>query len=196
MVKIGIIVEGDCEKIVLETIHFSTFLSDSGLELVDEIINIGGKSKLKPDAEEMQNSINILRDQGAAWIIVLRDMDDAPSFKVVKDEVLQQDGVMICIAVKELEAWFLADSKTMSALFKTEFYFEKPEEPLNPPETISKLSLQFTGRGTAWERTGGKINFANKIVRQGFTIQQAAEHPNCPSARYFLTTLQTIASAN
>ena len=34
------------------------------------------------------------------------------------------------------------------------------------------------------------------MLKYGFTIENAANHPNCPSARYFLTKLQTLASAN
>lgn len=197
MVKIGIIVEGVCEKIVLDADAFQSFLLLNNLELADEIININGKSKLKPDAPEIRSSINILREQGAEKIIILRDMDEEPSFSAVKSEVITEKDITVCIAVKELEAWFLADSYTMAILFGLNtFYFEKPEEPYNPSAIISQLSIEHTGRGTGWERTGGKIKFANRMKNKGFTIEKAAQHPNCPSAHYFLTKLQTLASAN
>ncbi len=197
MVKIGIIVEGDCEKIVLDSQEFQVILSRNNLELADEVINIGGKSKLRPDNPKMQKNAQILFDQQAEWILILRDMDDAPSFTVVASEVFQTPSTKLCLAVKEFEAWFLTDSAALTNLFQLDnFDYPNPEEPVEPGKVIADLFLQHTGRGIGWNKAGGKQKLANKMLDNGFTIERAAQHPNCPSAQYFLTTLKTLASAN
>ncbi len=197
MVKIGIIVEGDCEKIVLDSQAFQAFLNRNNLELADEVINVCGKSKLKPDAPEVRDSARILFDQQAEWIIILRDIDDASSFAAVASEVFQTPGTKLCVAVKEFEAWFLADSVGLTNLFQLDhFDYPTPEEPIEPGKVINDLFFQHTGRGIGWNKVGGKIKLTNKMLKYGFTIERAAQHPNCPSAQYFLTTLKTLASAN
>jgi hypothetical protein len=37
-----------------------------------------------------------------------------------------------------------------------------------------------------------KPRLAKKMLEKDFSIQNAASHPNCPSAKYFLTKLQSI----
>lgn len=139
----------------------------------------------------MNTQVQLLRDAGAEWVIVLRDMDNADSFDAVKQEVYQASDIKACIAVQELEAWFLADSETLSILFDTDFIYDSPETVPKPFELLVTLRKQYTGRGI-----GDKKIFARTMLGCGFTIEQAAQHPNCPSARYFLIKLQTLASAN
>jgi hypothetical protein len=197
MVKIGIIVEGDGDKLVLDSPAFQAFLAENKLELASDVINLRGKSNLKPKKENVQDSVQILFDQGAEWIIILRDMDDASSFEAVVSEVFQAPSVKLCLAVKEFEAWFLADSVVLKTLLKLDhFEYSTPEEPLKPGKVIADLFLQHTGRGIGWDKTGAKLKLANRMIRNGFTIEAAARHPNCSSAQYFLTTLTTLATAN
>lgn len=42
MVKVGFIVEGDCEKIIIESPQFKQFLLSCGFELVTPVINAAG----------------------------------------------------------------------------------------------------------------------------------------------------------
>ena len=191
MVKVCFIVEGGCEKIVLKAVEFQTYLETQRIEQVGDVIDMDGKGNLKQSSTRMNTQVQLLRDAGAEWVIVLRDMDNAGSFDAVKQEVYQAPDVETCVAVQELEAWFLADSETLSVLLQTNFNHDSPETVLKPFELLVALRMQYTGRGI-----GDKKVFARTMLATGFTIEQAARHPNCPSARYFLTKLQTLASAN
>ena len=191
MVKVGFIVEGGCEKIVLKAVEFQAYLQTQRIEQVGDVIDMDGKGNLKQSSTRMNTQVQLLRDAGAEWVIVLRDMDNADSFDAVKQEVYQASDIKACIAVQELEAWFLADSETLSILFDTDFIYDSPETVPKPFELLVTLRKQYTGRGI-----GDKKIFARTMLGCGFTIEQAAQHPNCPSARYFLTKLQTLASAN
>ncbi|MGM9510844.1 DUF4276 family protein [Larkinella sp. GY13] len=183
--RIGIIVEGFSERIVLKSPAFTDLLQRNSLELVSDVVNLKGKGNL--NTQRMQSQVQLLRDLGAETILVLRDLDDMPCITSAKQEVYQAADVKICIAVKELEAWFLADSKTLSNVFRTNFYFDKPEEEANPSYTLSQLSLNYTNRGAS-----DKKLFAMTMNRNGFSIENAANHPHCPSANYFLTKLQSL----
>ncbi|WP_332367961.1 hypothetical protein [Spirosoma telluris] len=187
--KVGFIVEGDCEKMVLSSNAFSQFLQANNLVLVDEVINARGKSNL--NLPSTATLAQVLRDQGAQWIVVLRDADDMPCMTSVKQETIQADDIIVCIAVKELEGWYLADSTTLSVIFRTTFFFECPEQELEPVEILKGQYIKYRGRGI-----NDKKKFTNLMIGHGFTIENAAQHPNCSSANYFLTKLQTLASAN
>jgi hypothetical protein len=190
MVKVGFIVEGHCEKAVLSSPDFQALLLKTGIERTGEVSNAKGKSNLL--TETALSLAQILRDKGAEHIVVLRDLDDLPDLEAAKQEVIQADDTVLCLSVRELEAWFLANSETLSTVFKTNFYFEYPELEVKPFDTLNALSRQFRqGRGI-----NDKRSFTNLMLANGFTIERAAAHPNCPSARYFLDTLQTLASAN
>lgn len=191
MVKVGFIVEGGCEKIILKAVEFQAYLQTQRIERVGDVIDMDGKGNLKQSGTRMNTQVQLLRDAGAEWVIVLRDMDDANSFDAVKQEVYQASDVKPCVAVQELEAWFLADSETLSILFQTNFNHDSPETVLKPFELLVALRRQYTGRGI-----GDKKVFARTMLASGFTIERAAQHPNCPSARYFLTKLKTLAIAN
>ncbi len=190
MVKIGFIVEGHCEKAVLGSAAFQAYLKETGILSVREVQNAKGKDNL---ANETATSLaQIARDKGAEHTVVLRDMDSLADVEAAKNEVIQADDLSVCVAVQELEAWFLADSETISTVFKTNFFFDKPEQETDPFTTLNNLSRQFRqGRGI-----DDKRKFTNLMLANGFTIEKAARHPNCPSAQYFLSTLQTLASAN
>lgn len=185
MVKIGLIVEGDSERIVLKHEWFTDFLLKNDIELAGDVINLGGKGNL--NTARMETQVQLLRDQGAERVFVLRDMDDAPCLTAVKQEVYQASDVKVCVAVKELEAWFLADSETLTTIFQVDFMFSFPEIENSPLETLKRLRLQHQKTGIS-----DKKLFAKMMVREGFTIERAAAHPNCPSARYFLTKLTEL----
>jgi hypothetical protein len=54
--------------------------------------------------------------------------------------------------------------------------------------------LEKTGRGFN-KNTGGKINLINNLLALGLDITEAAKHPNCPSAKYFIHKLEGIAKS-
>jgi hypothetical protein len=191
VVKVGFIVEGASEKIILKANEFQAYLRSKSIERVGDVIDMNGKGNLKSSSQRMNAQVQLLRDEGANWIIVLRDMDNAGSFSIVKGEVYQALDTEVCIAVQELEAWFLADSKALSILFQSDFSYDSPETITKPFDLLATLRKQYTGRGISDKKV-----FARTMLGCGFTIENAAQHPNCLSAHYFLTKLQTLASAN
>ncbi len=125
---------------------------------------------------------------------MLRDLDEAETDEAVtrtKAEIYEANDLTTCLAIQELEAWFLADSIVLSKLFDAPIICEFPQTIEKPSAYLNQLRMQHQGRGIR-----DKKGFATAMVNNGFTIERAAGHPNCPSARYFLTNLQTIASAN
>ncbi|MFT5917298.1 MAG: hypothetical protein ACJAWV_003352 [Flammeovirgaceae bacterium] len=91
--------------------------------------------------------------------------------------------------MKQIEAWFLADSKTLLKLFKSNFEFPNPEEEQNPFQTLKNLFVENTSRGIG----SFKPKFARKMLNNDFSILHASQHPNCESATYFVNKLNELA---
>ncbi|GAB3898716.1 hypothetical protein GCM10028803_18700 [Larkinella knui] len=185
MVKAGFICEGETETIIVRSDAFQSLLNTFGIECIDSVIDASGAGNLLPqNIEDFRQS---LIDSGANQIFILTDLDDSTCITLTKQRITERLNQTIIVSVKEVESWFLADSATMSKLLKDSFSFETPESQENPFSFIKKLMLKKTGAGC-----GSKVNLANKMIRRGFSIENAAQHPNCPSANYFLTKLQSL----
>lgn len=188
MVRIGILVEGATERLILKSAAFQSTLHEMGLEIAGDIIDVRGRMNL---LSEKTNGIRqVLRQNGAEKLIILTDKEDVACYSSLKAQI-NTPVDLIAIANRTIESWFLADSETLSTLFQTNFYCEFPEAVASPIDTLKAHRQQFRGIGI-----GDKKVFARAMLASGFTIEQAARHPNCPSARYFLTKLQTLATAN
>ena len=95
------------------------------------------------------------------------------------------------IAVKAIESWFLADSITLSIIFNIKNYqYNDPEGMTEKPFEILKSEFikNCEGRGISKRRN----LHASKMINNGFSIQNASDHPNCPSAKYFLQKLSQL----
>lgn len=185
--KIGFIVEGYTERIILRSDNFQALLKVNELELVYEIIVAGSKDNLTQD--KIGLNVQILRENGAEVILVLRDLDDCLNVAEARSKIITNSDIEKVISVQAIEAWFLADSITLSSMLSVNnFYFEKPEEEIQPFDKLRELRIKHAGRGI-----GDKKVFARIMVSNGFSIENAAAHPNCPSALYFLNKLKQIA---
>lgn len=184
MVRLGFICEGDCEEIFLESENFTQTLNKFGLLKV-KVIPADGNGNLLP------HNIDIFRrrlmDAGVDKIFILTDLDQDACITQPKKRIDASSEDLVIISSKAIEAWFLSDSQTLSLLIRQESHFEFPELPLNPHEAAKDFFLKHTGAGC-----GGKLSFARKVIRNGFSLEAAAAHPNCPSARYFLTKLTAL----
>lgn len=185
MVKVGFICEGDTDKIIVESQKFKDLLKDNSLQFV-KAENARGKYNLEPG--KIQPFINNLLDEKAEVIIILTDLDDDINVTKTKERINAPEGMIVIVAKQEVEAWFLADSNMLSKWFKKNFEFEYPELESDPRQVLKNLSLINTGRGI-WS---SKPKFANSMINNGFSILNAAAHPNCSSAKYFINKLQTI----
>ena len=189
MVKVGFICEGDTERKILESNTFQQMLTTFGISCVMPIEDAGGSGNLLPhNIEPIRTK---LFSAGATQIIVLTDLDKDVCITRTKQRISELPNQIIIIAVKAIEAWFLADSGLLSQLIGDVIHINHPENEEQPFDVIRRLFLNKTGRGV-----GTKHILTTRLLKYGFSIERAAQHPNCPSANYFLTKLQTLASAN
>jgi hypothetical protein len=193
LVKIGFIVEGPSDAKIIRSPGFLQLLQQHGLELVDVIVPEGKSHFFHPkaDFEQIQTKVDSyikrLKSKGANVTIFWVDQDDEPCYTAVKSKIPHQETSLILICKRTLEAWYIADSTAMSSLLGELYHFAEPETLPNPFETIRTLLKAKLDRGI-----GDKIILANKILSHGFSITNAAAHPNCPSARYFIAKLQSL----
>jgi hypothetical protein len=189
MVKLGFIAEGATEKIILESSDFRGYLRSLSIDFIEEVIDAGGNGNLLPN--NILPHTRILEEKGATKIFVLTDLDETLCITRTKERIKPLPNHIIIVSVKTIEAWFLADSESMrSVLNDSTFFVENPELISNPFEEIKKVRLEKTRK-----ITNSKVILANLFIKHhGFSIQNAAKHPNCSSAKYFLETIRKIAA--
>jgi len=187
MVNIGFICEGDSDSFILKSEKFNSLLLDLKLNCVG-VIDSGGNGNLLPRNIDKHRQ-NLIRD-GAKIIFILTDLDEDQCITKTRIRIAKKDDNHVIIAVKQMESWFLADTITMKSILKGNFYWEYPERENVPFETIRKIYLDKFSRGIVGKDEKKKL--ANKMINTGFSIQNAAAHPNCPSALYFLNKLKSI----
>jgi hypothetical protein len=71
----------------------------------------------------------------------------------------------------------------MKSILKGNFRFEDPERESIPFETIRDIYLNKFSKGIVGKNEKKKL--AMKMLGAGFSLENAANHPNCPSATYF-----------
>jgi hypothetical protein len=185
MRNVGFICEGATERKIVESDNFKALLASYQLELITPVIDATGKSNVHRN--KIDAHVKILKANGAEIIIVITDLDDDACITKTKEAVGTDKVDLIIVAVKQIEAWFLADSDCMSAICKTTISYEFPENPVSPFDEIKALLIAHTGRGV-----GDKILLASRCLGNSFSIGNAAVHPNCPSAKYFVEKLSAL----
>ncbi len=190
VVNIGFVCEGKTEQDIIESASFQDWLIQNGLRCVHPVFDVAGSGNLLP--HRLGDIRDTLFRNGANIIVVITDLDQDECITVTRQRITQQDNQIVIVAVKQIESWFLGDTITLRRLFSEDtFEFSNPEAEQNPFVTLKRLFELKTQRGI-----GTKQMLARRMLKYGFTIENAARHPNCPSANYFLTKLQTLASAN
>ncbi len=187
MVKIGFICEGETEKIIIESTVFRKLLIDNNFEFI-KAFDATGNGNLLP--ENIAPMISNLLDEGADKIFVITDLDTDACITKTKERINAPAGIIVIVSIKKIEAWFLADSSTLSSIFKENFSFSNPEVELDPREVLKRLFIEKTERGVG----DSKPRFATRMINNGFSLVNAAAHPNCNSAKYFIEKLYSSAS--
>ena len=189
MVKIGFIVEGAVDKMILGSRIFQEYLTTLGIDFIKDVVDAGGNGNLLP--HNIEKHTKILEDKGATKIFILTDLDADQCITLTKERINSLPNQTVAVSIKEVEAWFLADVLAMQTLLiDPSFTIDNPEVIENPFEEIRRLRVKKTGRGV-----GSKVILAYQMIDKcGFSIIRAAEHPNCSSAKYFLNKLQEIAA--
>ncbi len=185
MVKVGFIVEGDTEEIILKSIEFGSFLQTLNIERVGVINTEGSKNMLPRNIGKFREA---LQRRQAEKVIILTDLDDDVCVTKTKKRIEALPEEIVVIAVQKIESWFLADTlATSQFLGKSDFYIEFPEQETVPFESLKQIRLVHSNRGI-----GDKKLLARNMLRCGFSLQRAAQHPNCHSAAYFLKKLHSL----
>jgi hypothetical protein len=182
VVKLGFIVEGDSEKVLVESESFKQWLRTQGLELCPPVINAKGGGNLLP--QNIEPMIAQIRASRPDHIVIMTDLEAAPSIAAVKARITTQHTDLIFVAVKALEAWFLADTAAMRRwLEKDDFFEAHPEQtPGMPWERLKVIANTLKVRGPG----ANKVIFAKRMCdKHGFQVDKASAHPNCPSAKQF-----------
>jgi hypothetical protein len=190
VIKIGFIVEGICEKLLVESANFQTWANKQSLEICTPVINAGGGGNLcTKNIEPFINKCRI--EANPDKIVVLTDLECEPCVTATKARIGLSSVDQIIVAKKALEAWFLADPVAMRRWLKNEDFPGEtmPEQtPDMPWEHLKEIAKHHHPKKLGPGRK--KKAFAKKMIEQfGFSIERAANHPNCPSARYFLYKL-------
>ncbi len=189
MTKIGFICEGRTEQILLQSNTFGKLMASLNLESLP-VIDAGGSGNLLP--HNIQGYLSRLEKEGARAIIILTDLDEDICITETKNRISAREKDIVVIAVKKIEAWFLACTPTMQQLLaQPGFSFDNPENEKDPFATINGLLITHTGRGIG-KKTAGKIKLATKMMDMGFDLSNAAGHAGCSSAQYLLKKLTEI----
>lgn len=190
MVKLGFIVEGDSEKIVIESSTFQAWVAHHGMTIIRPVINAKGGGNLLP--QNIGPMMATLQQFQPDHIIILTDLENEPEETLVRQRIGNTHTNLIFIAVKALEAWYLADAEAMKQWLKVDSFHEaSPQEtPALPWDRLGDIAKALNKRGTG----PSKIKFAEKMVKHcGFDVVRAAQHPNCPSAKAFHDGLLDLA---
>jgi hypothetical protein len=193
VVKLGFIVEGRCEKTLIESRMFREWLARNGLELTSPVIDAKGGGNLLPD--NIGKLIEQIKRQHPNYVIVLTDLEREVDEEAVRQRIQCENIDLIFIAVKALEAWYLADSQAMNNWLRRQyFYEERPQETIDLPwEHLKVIAREYHTAGLG---VGQKIMFTKKMMKTwGFNIERAAQHPHCPSAKAFHDGLLALAES-
>lgn len=192
MVKVGFIVEGATEKIIIESDKFQVFLNQNQYELVHPVIDAKGGGNLLP--EHIEPFIETLENANADIIVVLTDLEDEKSVEAVRKRITHSKIKMIFVAIKAIEAWFLADTNAMKKPLKNDSFIEEqfPEQTACKPfDRIKEIIREFNARGM-----GSKVILAKNMIKYyDFSIEHSAQHPNCPSAKEFISYFENKQSS-
>lgn len=190
MVKVGFIVEGDTEKVIVSSLPFKNWVSQFNVEIIDHIINAKGGGNLLP--HKINDMIETLKNKGANHIFILTDLEDYPSISHVKERVHHPQVTDSFITIVSTESWFLACSKALGFWLEknTEYYIDDPENRSTekPFERIKALGLKEKNRGCR-----NKITLAKDMMQRcGFSFEEILQHPNCSSIKYIETVLRSL----
>lgn len=190
MVSVGFIVEGDSEKIVVESERFGDWLTEHGFWRVNPVINAKGGGNLLP--QNIRVFLAALEQAGAQQVVVITDLEREASVTTVKARIETPGVDVIFVAVKALEAWFLADTQAMCRWLGIADFFEaQPERTPDLPWQYLKDVAKAHGK----QGPGSKAAFAKRFTRyHGFDVTRSAQHPECPSARELVDHFQRRAT--
>lgn len=193
VVRVGFVVEGHSEKVLVESETFRRWLDKQELKLVDPVVVAGGQRQLEKGTTSGMGLASLLRKRSANLdrLVVLADLDPSETVPCITERRNRVDSEaidLVVIARKAIESWFLADTRAMRSWTNDESYCEThPEATPNMPwDRMKEVGPVRRGRS--------KVLFAKRLITEhGFDVVQAAKHPRCPTARYFVERVSALA---
>ncbi|MCX8519058.1 MAG: DUF4276 family protein [Methylophilaceae bacterium] len=195
MVRVGFVVEGHSEKILVESHAFQEWLESCGINIVSPVVNASGNGKLH--SQHMAKHVELLkRLSNPDKIVVLADLDPDQSIRCITErkQFIGSHADLVLVACKAIESWFLADTQAMKRWTgDANFYKDAPENTTGTPwECLKEIGNSTKGRGPG----SNKRQFAKMFIGQcNFDVRLAANHQNCHSARYFVDKLKMLRNA-
>ena len=195
MVTVGFVVEGESETLLVKSEVFRKWLrEDCNLEVVDPVVDASGNGNMH--SRNIGSSIKNLRTRANPdKVVVLADLDPEKRVPCVqaRKKIIGSQGIdLVAIARKAMESWFLADTEAMRRWLSDDTFYEvAPETLAGMPWNRLKELRDKRDRGPGRER----LVFTRKFIRDhGFDVRRAAQHAQCPSARYFVERLCALGS--
>lgn len=187
MVKVAFVVEGKVEQIFVDSLERQGWFKNKGLQKVGPTIDAKGGGNLCP--ANMPFFVEQAKVHKPDKIFILTDLECDPCVTKTKERLGLCDECVIVLAKKAIEAWFLADNILMSSLTQDAlFSYEYPEQTTDMPyDVLKELLLTHTKRGT-----GSKVGFVKRVFKSGFSVESAANHPNCQSVSYFIDKIDQL----
>ncbi len=187
--KLGFIGEGETEVMVLKSFKFKSILENLGFEFIGAR-DAGGRGNLERNNRIVESLINSLIENGAEKILIFTDLDNDSCITSAKQRIFNfivtQEVIIIS---KALEALFLADMDTLNNILKYPRSYIYPEKTSNMP--FDEINFLLSQDGI--KEIKSKIKMTNRFLTNGFSVENAALHINCGSAKYILRKLNEIA---
>lgn len=181
---IGIGVEGPSDRIFWEKLLRRRFR-----RVNFHVWNMGNRHRLIREAPRL---IETFRGAHFHCVFIIVDRNDTPCVSAVFEEFdpavrvearrpLPERSVFVCVAIKELEAWYLADGQAINNILPRSLYTEPPDTAtMGAERELKRLwSLHYN---TAFN----KLDFAAQMAA-AFDPQRAQRHSK--SFTYFWSHL-------
>ena len=98
---------------------FINYVASVGIEIT-EVINAKGNGNLLP--QNIEPFFSILESLGSKVVIILTDLDDDGCITLTKKRISARPNDIVIIAVKKIEAWFLACTPSMHKLLQDDSF--------------------------------------------------------------------------
>lgn len=190
MVTVMFIVEGECEKILVEHLIDQNWFAQFKVQVVKPVINVSGGGNLCP--HNINTHVELAKSLGTDKIVILTDLECSPCVTETRARLGGCDDCRLVVAKKALEAWFLADDVLMQDLLKLEdFSVASPEAtPALPLDYFKDLLKAHNQRGVG----PSKPRFTRRLLKMGFDMDRALCHSQASSLHYFKNTLGNLSA--
>lgn len=188
---VGVGVEGPSDKAFWDSVLHREF---KGRGFLFDVRNMDHREKLIRDTPKLYADF---REAGyqAGFILVDRDKDpcvtevlnlfDAAIRQAARNQV-EQRGLFVCVAIRELESWFLAEEQAIRVVLEVADY----SAPMATDSPGGKTKLIKVLKNSRGQHAGyNEISFAREMAK---VFSPANARPHSPSFDYFWSKLERV----